>query len=56
MTREARLAILNKVTDILKNVRCSESVAIDIRFTPEEEFPTINYRIKEYIKFEDTED
>ena len=53
MNKELKLAIVEKITDILESVGHAECVSIDIRYSPEE-YPEITYRIKEALLREET--
>lgn len=49
MNRDLKIAILEKVTDILDNIDLPSSFLINIAYYGADEAPTINYNVKELI-------
>lgn len=48
MNRDLKIAILEKLSNIMDEADCVESMSVDISYS-QEEAPQISYRIKELI-------
>lgn len=49
MDRDLKIAILEKVTDILDDIDLPETFSINITYYGEDEAPSITYNVKELI-------
>jgi hypothetical protein len=55
MNRDLKIAILEKLSNIMDEADCVESMSVDISYS-QEEAPQISYRIKELIVRKDIEE
>lgn len=55
MNRDLKIAILEKLSNIMDEADCVESMYVDISYS-EDEVPQISYRVKELIVPKDIEE
>jgi hypothetical protein len=49
MNRDLKIAILEKISDILDNIDCPQTCLINFAYYGDDEAPSINYNVKELI-------